>query len=103
MKFLKITLLGGLLIALPALAQQVPDIGFESVGRSRPLGTSVAGHPVVGPEAAFGGFGRGRGGGGAVGGGAPAGGAPAGARGGSPGLNGFRPEDLPDDIEPLPV
>ncbi len=29
------------LIAAPALAQKMPDIGFESVGRGRPLAASV--------------------------------------------------------------
>ena len=33
--------LAALLIAAPALAQKMPDIGFESVGRGRPLAASV--------------------------------------------------------------
>ena len=38
------------LVAMPALAQEMPDIGFESVGRGRPLAASVIGMPEVGPN-----------------------------------------------------
>jgi hypothetical protein len=38
------------LIAAPALAQKMPDIGFESVGRGQPLAASVADHAEVGPN-----------------------------------------------------
>jgi hypothetical protein len=42
--------LAATLIAAPALAQEMPDIGFESVGRGRPLAASVAGRTEVGPN-----------------------------------------------------
>src|SRR5512147_1952601 len=42
--------LAALLIAAPALAQEMPDIGFKSVGRGRPLVASVQGKPEVGPN-----------------------------------------------------
>ena len=129
MRIARTALLGSLLITAPALAQQVPDIGFDSVGRSRPLAASVRDMPVVGPERSFGrGGGRGGFGGGGPGRGAPGGGAPGGGRGfggggapggapggGAPGgggfgggrgggtLNGFPPDALPEGIEPLPV
>lgn len=66
----------------PALAQRMPDIGFESVGRGRPLAADVREEPLVGPNWA-GGFGQ--------------------PRSGEAELYGFRPEDLPEGIEPLPV
>ena len=34
-------LAAGLIAAAPALAQKMPDIGFDSVGRGRPLAASV--------------------------------------------------------------
>ncbi len=39
-----------LLVAAPAMAQEMPDIGFKSVGRGRPLAASVQGKPEVGPN-----------------------------------------------------
>ena len=66
-------------IALQVTAQQMPDIGFESVGRGRPLMESVQGAPIVGPARGF-------------------------ARGGAEApLNGYYPDELPDGIEPLEV
>src|SRR5687768_2314682 len=34
----------------PAYAQKMPDIGFESVGRGKPLAADVREQPVVGPN-----------------------------------------------------
>ena len=42
--------LAATLIAAPALAQKMPDIGFESVGRGRPLAASVVDRAEVGPN-----------------------------------------------------
>src|SRR5690606_12033556 len=42
--------LAAALIAAPALAQEMPDIGFESVGRGRPLAASVTDQAEVGPN-----------------------------------------------------
>jgi hypothetical protein len=42
--------LTAILIAAPALAQDMPDIGFKSVGRGRPLAASVNGMAEVGPN-----------------------------------------------------
>ena len=43
--------LAACLIAAPALAQKMPDIGFESVGRGRPLAASVLDYEQeVGPN-----------------------------------------------------
>lgn len=64
------------------LAQRQPDIGFESVGRGAPLAASVLEEDAVGPNWAGGMF------------------APPSAEGA---INGYRPEDLPDSIEPLPI
>jgi hypothetical protein len=73
--------LAAILIAAPVLAQEMPDIGFESVGRGRPLPESVQDLRPVGPGWKL-----------------------------EPGqprseqeLDGFRPDDLPDDVAPLPV
>jgi hypothetical protein len=41
--------LAAALIAAPALAQDMPDIGFQSVGRGQPLAVGVSDLPVVGP------------------------------------------------------
>jgi hypothetical protein len=86
--------------ALPALAQRMPDIGFESVGRGAPLAADVRNTPVVGPNWVRG-FTPGQ---------APAPGQAPGEGGGprlgGPAvqeLNGFRPGELPAGIEPLPV
>ncbi len=45
-----IAAVAALLSAVPALAQDMPDIGFQSVGRGRPLAASVHDQRVVGPE-----------------------------------------------------
>ena len=68
--------------ATPSLAQRMPDIGFESVGRGHPLAADVRESEAVGPNwiREFG---------------AP--------QEGEPKVNGYRPEDLPADIEPLAV
>jgi len=52
MKFasIKSLALAATLIAAPALAQKMPDIGFKSVGRGAPLAASVIGMPEVGPN-----------------------------------------------------
>ena len=47
---IKTAVLATLLAAAPALAQDMPDIGFKSVGRGRPLAGSVNGMPEVGPN-----------------------------------------------------
>ena len=66
-----------LALSMPGLAQRMPDIGFDSVGRGQPLPADVRQQPVVGPNW---------------------------ERGASaPNLNGYRPEDLPETIEPLDV
>jgi hypothetical protein len=65
----------------PALAQEMPDIGFQSVGRGRPLPASVQGREAVGPDRVF---------------------VPGQPRD-EAGLYGMRPGELPADIEPLPV
>jgi hypothetical protein len=75
------------LIAAPALAQKMPDIGFESVGRGRPLVASVHDMTDVGPSWIR-------------------------QQGQQPGrqadpinpfpLHGFRPGALPKDYAPLP-
>jgi hypothetical protein len=74
--------LAAFLIAAPAFAQDMPDIGFESVGRGRPLAASVHDQKEVGP--------------GWVGG-------PFQPAGGDQKLDGFRPGALPAGLEPLPV
>ena len=42
-------LLAALLTTTAAAAQDMPDIGFQSVGRGRPLAVSVNDQPAVGP------------------------------------------------------
>ena len=42
--------LAATLIAAPAMAQKMPDIGFTSVGRGQPLAASVTGMEQVGPN-----------------------------------------------------
>jgi hypothetical protein len=59
----------------------MPDIGFESVGRGRPLAASVQDQQIVGPAWIL---------------------QPGQGRNGPRELDGFRPEDLPDGVEPLP-
>jgi hypothetical protein len=75
-------LAAALLVAAPAFAQDMPDIGFRSVGRGRPLAASVHDQKEVGP--------------GWVGG-------PFSPAGGDQKLDGFRPDALPASIKPLPV
>jgi hypothetical protein len=74
--------LAAIVLAAPAPAQEMPDIGFESVGRGRPLAAKVRDHETVGPDRVF---------------------APGRPRSEPPELYGFRPDALPDGIEPLPV
>ena len=59
----------------------MPDIGFESVGRGRPLAASVHDMEQVGPDRVF---------------------VPGQPRT-EAALYGFRPPELPPGIEPLPV
>jgi hypothetical protein len=76
--------LAAFLITTTTLAQDMPDIGFDSVGRGRPLAASVHDQDIVGPAWIRGpGFGS--------------------ADRELLGFNGFRPDELPDDVEPLPV
>jgi hypothetical protein len=70
-----------LLSTFSAAAQDMPDIGFKSVGRGRPLAASVHDQREVGPGWIGGPF----------------------QASGEQKLDGFRPDDLPDSIEPLPV
>ena len=74
-------LVSALLMAAPVLAQDMPDIGFKSVGRGRPLAASVHDQREVGPGWVGGPFSPG-----------------AGQK-----LDGFRPNELPANIKPLPV
>jgi hypothetical protein len=74
-------LAAALLMAAPAFAQDMPDIGFQSVGRGRPLPASVHDQKEVGPGWVGGPF----------------------QGGGDLKLDGFRPDALPASIEPLPV
>jgi hypothetical protein len=69
------------LSATPALAQDMPDIGFKSVGRGRPLAASVHDQQEVGPGWVGGGF----------------------QVRGDQKLDGFRPDELPPGVEPLPI
>jgi hypothetical protein len=80
----KFWLLAALLSATVASAQDMPDIGFKSVGRGRPLAASVNNRPQVGPAWVGNGF------------------APP-VPGQKQELDGFRPNALPKDIKPLPV
>lgn len=79
-------------VAGPVLAQRMLDIGFESVGRGRPLGADVREVPLVGPNWIFG----------FIPGETPQLPEP-GAQPPQRELNGFRPENLPDNVEPLPI
>ncbi len=78
---IKLCALAAVLCAAPACAQDMPDIGFKSVGRGRPLAASVHDQKEVGP--------------GWIGG-------PFGPTAGQT-LDGFRPNELPREIKPLPV
>src|SRR5688572_16164153 len=49
-RLVKLSALAAIVIAAPALAQKVPDIGFKSVGRGRPLSTDVNQLKEVGPS-----------------------------------------------------
>src|SRR5688500_12764816 len=83
MRAIKSLALAACLIAAPALAQKMPAIGVESVGRGRPLAKSVHDMQDVGPNwiRQFG--------------------QPA-PEGGTFPLNGYRANDLPRGYEPLP-
>jgi hypothetical protein len=75
--------LAAVILATSVMAQDMPDIGFDSVGRGRPLAASVNDRPEVGPSWIRG----------------------PGIRSVDRellGFNGFRPDELPDDYEPLP-
>lgn len=65
-----------------AVAQELPDIGFESVGRAWPMLNDVNEFARVGGRGAFGGFGRG-------------------GRGGGPGANQGPSNAPPEGVEPL--
>ena len=73
-----------LLTATLASAQDMPDIGFKSVGRGWPLAASVKNRPPVGPAWVGGGFRR------------P-------APGEKQQLDGFPADAPPKDIKPLPT
>ena len=80
----KFWLLAAMLTAGAASAQEMPDIGFKSVGRGKPLAASVNNRPVVGPAWKGNGFAPPR-----------------------PGvkqeLDGFAAGAPPKDVKPLPV
>jgi hypothetical protein len=73
-----------ILTATVVSAQEMPDIGFKSVGRGRPLAASVLTRPPVGPAWVGGAFTRPR-------------------PGQKQELDGFRPNELPKDVQPLPI
>src|SRR5262245_20014535 len=77
---IKAPLLSAVLVAAQAVAQVMPDVGFESVGRGWPLAVSVQNRPIVGPAWTSGAFSR----------------ASADQK-----LDGFR--SAPEGITPLPV
>lgn len=77
---IKLLALSAILVTTPIWGQQMPDIGFESVGRGQPLPESVQGMPIVGPARPFGRPGQ-----------------PV------PEIDGFSPDELPEGIAPLPV
>jgi hypothetical protein len=64
-----------------ASAQEMPDIGFESVGRGHPLTASVRGEPAVGPNWVR---------------------QPGQPVGDDTPMNGYRVDALPESYEPLP-
>jgi hypothetical protein len=76
-----LALAAALVTAAPVLAQDMPDIGFRSVGRGRPLAASVHDQRPVGPGWTGNAF----------------------VRTPDQKLDGFRPNELPKNIEPLPV
>jgi hypothetical protein len=78
---IKLCALAAVLCGAPACAQDQPDIGFQSVGRGRPLAANVNDLPTVGPGWVGGGF----------------------VVSSDQKLDGFRPGELPAGIEPLPV
>ena len=47
---IKLGVLIATLVASPALTQEMPDIGFESVGRGQPLAASITDYEEVGPN-----------------------------------------------------
>jgi hypothetical protein len=73
--------LTAVLSAAPALAQDMPDIGFKSVGRGRPLAASVHDQQPVGPGWTGNAF----------------------VVTPDQKLDGFRPNELPANIKPLPI
>ena len=73
--------MAALLSATPTLAQDMPDIGFTSVGRGRPLAASVHDQREVGPAWIGGAF----------------------QVRPDQKLDGFRPHELPAGLEALPV
>jgi hypothetical protein len=78
---IKLWPLAGMLLATQAVAQDMPDIGFKSVGRGQPLAASVHDQREVGPGWIGGAF----------------------QRSAEQKLDGFFPNDLPRNIRPLPV
>jgi hypothetical protein len=78
---IKLWPLAGMLLATQAVAQDMPDIGFKSVGRGQPLAASVHDQREVGPGWIGGAF----------------------QRSAEQKLDGFLPNDLPRNIRPLPV
>jgi len=72
--------LAALLITTSAIAQQMPDIGFKSVGRGRPV-NNVMDQKTVGPAWST----------------------PFGQPGKDRKLDGFAPNALPKDVKPLPL
>ena len=73
--------IAAVLAATPALAQDMPDIGFKSVGRGRPLAASVHDQQPVGPGWIGDSF----------------------QRRDDQKLDGFFPDELPKGVEALPV
>ncbi|HUQ53334.1 MAG TPA: hypothetical protein VM692_13995 [Gammaproteobacteria bacterium] len=73
--------LAAILSAAPVMAQDMPDIGFKSVGRGRPLAASVHDQKEVGPGWIGNPF----------------------QPNANLKLDGFRPNELPANVKPLPV
>ena len=69
-----LALTAAVMLATPAMTQEMPDIGFESVGRGRPLATKVRDVEAVGPDHIF---------------------APGQPRRTPSGVYGYRPNELP--------